>query len=564
MQKLQQKLKKATATKKGKVVLAGIGLAILGAIAGGFFYWQTYRKQIIRGELEKAVSKKSDGLYALQYDSLKLDEVAGNLSVTNVKLIYDSSRYITLLEKDDAPPTLLKISIPRISVTGVRTPEALLDNEIIGSKLVIYNPTIDIIYTHAGKDSARNIPTREVYRQLLGDLDLIKIDTLEIIGADLTTSNLKNGKKNIHFDSTTIRLLNVAIDETTGNDSTQLLFARQLAIDCQKLSWTTANQLYRYSAQNISLNSASNSVTIKRFQIDPLKEEQAFVRSLPAQDDRFDFVLNDIEMQNVDFQQLLNEMLLVKQVNVRSSSFKIYRDLSIPRDNKNRVGRYPHQLLDNIPLTIDVRKLVLANSFVEYKERNKISGQAGKVQFHNVQATLTNLTNDKKSIRKSNIMTATINTLFLNTARLHTNWQFYLQHPRGRFDLKGSLAAIEGEKLNPLIEPMGPAKIEKGQINSVKFDLAGNDHSIDGEVVMLYNNLKVALLEKDRGSKELDKKSLTSFIANIAIKNDNPSGRNEAPRSAKVHLERDINRSIFYLVWKAIFKGVKESAGIKK
>ncbi|MFC0773235.1 hypothetical protein [Terrimonas alba] len=564
MRTLQQKLKKTTAISKGRVILLGIGLAILGAIAGGFSYWQTYRKHFIRAKLEKVVSKKSEGLYALSYDSLKLDEVAGNLSISNVRLVYDSNRYLRLLEKDDAPPALLKISIPLISVNGVKTPQALLDKEIIGSKLVIKNPTIDIIYTNAGKDSARNIPTKEVYRQLLGDLNLIKIDTLEIFGADVTTRNIKNGKKNIHFDSTNIRLLNVAIDETPANDRTQLLFAKHLEVNCQQFSWTSGNKLYNYSAHNISLNSASNSVSIKRFSVDPVLAEQAFVKSLPAQDDRFDFVFNDIAIQNVNFQQLLDEVLLAENILVNSSSFKIYRDLSIPRDKKNRVGRYPHQLLKKIPLTVDVKKLVLSNSFIEYKEKSKITGQAGKVQFHNVQAILTNLTNDEKSIRKNNIMNAVVNSQFLNTARLNTNWQFHLQHPRGRFDLEGSLAAIEGEKINPLIEPLGPAKIEKGQIEKVKFDLTGNNHAIDGDVVMLYNDLKVALLERDKESKELDKKSLTSFIANIAIKNDNPSGKNEEPRTAKVRLDRDSNRSIFYLVWKAIFKGVKESAGIKK
>ena len=564
MQKLQQKFKKATATNRGRVILIGIGLAILGAIAGSFSYWQTYRKHFIRGELEKAVSKKSEGLYALQYDSLKLDEAAGNLAISNIILAYDSNRYLRLIEKEEAPPTLLKISIPLISVTGVKTSQALLNKEIIGSKLVIKSPVIDIIYTHAGKDSARNIPTKEVYRQLLGNLNLIKIDTLEITDAVITTRTLKNGKKNIHFDNASIRLLDLAIDETTGNDSSQLLFAKQLFVDCHKLSWTSADRLYTYSAHDISLNSASNTVSVKQFRVDPLLAEQAFVKSLPAQDDRFDFSLNGITLQNVNFQQLLNEMLLAENILVNSASFKIYRDLSIPRDKKNRVGRYPHQLLEKIPLTMQVGKLVINTGFIEYKEKNKITGRSGKVQFHDVQATLINLTNDTRAVRNNNVMNAKVNSLFLNTARLKTDWKFYLRHPKGRFDLKGTMAPIEGEKVNPLIEPMGPAKIEKGHINNVNFDLSGSNHSINGDVVMLYNDLKVSLLEKDKGSKELDKKSLTSFIANIAIKNDNPSGKNGEPRTAKVHLDRNSNRSIFYLVWKAIFQGVKESAGIKK
>jgi hypothetical protein len=66
-------------------------------------------------------------------------------------------------------------------------------------------------------------------------------------------------------------------------------------------------------------------------------------------------------------------------------------------------------------------------------------------------------------------------------------------------------------------------------------------------------------LEKDRGAKEWDKKSLTSLFANILIKNSNlPNGDKEA-RKSSITYERDPNRSIFNLVWKTIFKGIMET-----
>ena len=111
-----------------------------------------------------------------------------------MQLVYDSAVYISLREKNDVSPTLLKITIPSILVTGVKTPRALLSKEIVGKKLHIINPVIDIFYTKAGKDSARNIPTRDVYQQILGNLNMIQIDTLEITGAQISTRNLKTGK----------------------------------------------------------------------------------------------------------------------------------------------------------------------------------------------------------------------------------------------------------------------------------------------------------------------------------------------------------------------------------
>lgn len=563
MRTLKKKFKKATSTPIGKIIALSILVVITASVAGAIIYWKVYRKQIIRHELENAISKKSGGLYIIHYASLELDEVAGNLSVSNLQLSYDSNKYVSLLRKNNAPPNLFKITIPSIIVSGVETPRALLGKEIVGKKLLITNPVIDIIYTNAGKDSARNIPTREVYRQILGGLDMIKIDTVEITGAQITTSDIKTRKKYVQLKNTSIRLTDVAIDENTGKDSNQLLFAKQLFLESEKISFSSEDQPYNYIADSISINSTANSASIKRFRINPTMNEDAFVKSLPTQDDRFDFSINNLRMRNLDIHQLFNENIVADSIVINSASFKIYRDLSIPRDKKNRVGKYPHQLLDKIPVSVQVKKMILSNTFVEYKEKSKITSQSGKVQFHDVSATITNLTNNKDAVKADNVMRADINTKFLNKAPLKCVWQFYLKHPKGRFDIKGNLGSIAGSDINALIEPMGPAKMEKGQIKSLDFNFEGNNYGTDGTVKMLYNDLKLSVLEKDKGSKELDKKSLTSFVANIVIKNDNPKGKDE-PRIASVHFDRDTNRSIFHLVWKSIFKGIKETVGIEK
>jgi hypothetical protein len=564
MRTLKNKLKRVTATRKGKVIALSIMLVVMIGIGSTIAYWNVYRKQIVRNKLENAVSDKSNGLYILRYDNLTMDEAAGNLSVTAMNLSYDSTEFTALLKNSEAPPTLFKINIPEIIVSGVKTPRALLSKEIVGKKLHIKNPVIDIIYTNAGKDPARNIPTPEVYQQILGELSMIKIDTVLISGAQITTSNIKTGKKNVQFKNVSIHLIDVSVDEKTSKDPNQLLFAKQLFLESEKISFPSLDQPYNYTIDSISLNSNTKNAYAKKFRIAPLLKEDAFVKSLPTQDDRFDFSINNIRIRNLDVHQLFNENIVADSILAGSSSFKIYRDLSVPRDKKNRVGRYPHQLFDNIPVSISVKKMILANTFVEYKEKSKITKQSGKVQFHNVYATITNLTNSKEAIKANNIMTADISTQFLNKAPLKVVWQFYLQHPKGRFDVKGNMGSITATEANPLTVPMGPAKLEDGQINSLQFNFEGNNYSTDGTVKMLYEDLKLSVLEKDKGSKELDKKTLDSFVANIIIKNDNPAKEKDDPRVINIHFDRDTNRSIFNLVWKSIFKGIKETVGIKK
>ena len=564
MRTIQKNFKKATGTRKGRIILLGIAVLVVLGISGAVLYWKIYRKKIIRNEIERMVRNKSNGLYTLTYDSLKLDEVAGNLAISGITLTFDSLKYEALAQQNNAPPTLIRLTIPEIVVWGVQTPRALLSKQIVGKKLAINKPAIQIIYTNAGNDSAKHIPPNEVYRQLLGNLELIRIDTLEINGADIVTSNLKSGKKGVTFKNTSLHLFDIELDEKKPADTSRILFARQITVASEEISFRSDERPYNYVFDSVTLNSINSSGTAKKIRIIPLLGENAFVKSLPAQDDRFDFSLSNTRLINLNIPELFNEKILADSVIIATANFKIYRDLSIPRDSKNRVGSYPHQLLQKLPVIINARKLVIAGAFIEYKEKNAISGYAGKVQFHKTYALLTNITNDKNAVKENNVMTATVNTRFLDLAPLNTEWRFYLQNPRGRFSLKGSLGSIAVKNVNRLTEPMGPAKMESGHIQSLSFNLEANNYTAGGTVKMLYKDLKLSLLEKDKGSKVLDRKSVASFVANIVVKNNNPSKDKDVPRVMEVRFERDTNRSIFHLVWKTIFKGIKETVGIKK
>ena len=550
--------KKTKKSKRIKILLVSISFILLATVAFGFWYWNTHKNAIIERKLEKAIAKANDGLYNISYDEMKVDEEAGSLSVTNMKLSYDSAKYE---HEDKKPPMLFKVGIPELIVVGVKTKKTLLDKEIIGRKIEMKNPVIDLQYTYDGKDSAKNVPTEEIYREVLGSLDMIQIDSVLIKGAHVRTSNRKTGKVIIDIRDIDLSLMDLLVDSISVNDSTRFLFSKSINVNVAKIEWPSPDKLYDYRAENISLRSGPGNLSIDRVSIIPRLGENEFVNAIPTQQDRFNFSFNNIVFSDVDIQRLPDEYLKAGTMTIGRSSFKIYRDLARPRDKKNRVGDYPHQVLDDIPLFFNIRKVIVRNSFVEYKERNHITRQSGKVQFYSVNGTITNFTNDKKLSNK--VMQAAITSNFLNKTPLKTNWTFYLFHPKGKFDLTGSIGAIDGQALNSLAEPMGPASIEGGHLNEMTFDLHGNDYSMNGTVKMLYENLDVALLEKDKGATETDKKFLTSLIANFIIKKSNPKGDDEV-RVQQVHLSRNINRSLFNLCWKTIFKGIQGTVGINR
>jgi hypothetical protein len=287
--------------KKRKLPLIGIVfLALIVIIGGGAWWWKVNKKRIIRDQLENAIREKGNGLYKVHYDSLDLDEVNGDLSLSYFTLRFDSLRYEALKRENKEPYLLFNISIPQIHVAGVETPRALIDKEISGRQLTLVDPVIEIIYTNAGKDSSRNVPDKDIYEQILGNLHLIKLGAVVLSNAEIVTRSLKTGKTFVHFQNVSISLLDVAVDRLSNRDSNRILFAKQVHFNCERLTWTSRNGLYNYRVDSIAMHSPAGEVNIKNVFMKPQLKEDAFVNKFSKQVDRFDFAMHDIVIENVD------------------------------------------------------------------------------------------------------------------------------------------------------------------------------------------------------------------------------------------------------------------------
>lgn len=541
-----------------KIIITVLSVILL-IVCGGILYWNANKKSILRKEIEKALKKSSGGLYRMTYENMNLDEVNGNLSFKNLHLQYDTTIYNQLEEK---PSTLLDVKIPQLKIVGIKTPKALLDNKIEGKELTIYKPDIKIIYTGEGKHANKHTPQKEVYREILGKLDYIKMDSVYLTHAKLNITKLKDTTQHtIVLDDVSLNLADILIDSVAYVDESRLLFSKSMIIVSNEFKWTMPGTPYRMQVDSLYLQSDKNLIYLKGFHFKPELKEDAFVKSRPYQDDRFDFSFNEIVLRGVDMQSLLKEIILVDTMTIGKADLKIYRDLSIKRDSVNRVGKYPHQLLVKIKIPLHIHLLQIQNAFVEYKEKNPRTDQSGKVQFHHTNANIHYLTTIRDSATINPYMDADITTKFLNESVFNVRWRFVLFDPTGAFQVHGKLSGMDAKKANALTKPMGPASVEDGQIELLEFDLKGNDHKITGDVKFLYDNLKISVMKKDNDG-ELKKKGLASLIANIIIKNKN-SDKDGKARIATITFDRDINRSIFHLIWNGIFKGIRETVGIK-
>jgi hypothetical protein len=536
-------------------------LIVLVLVASGILIYKKFKYKFVQSKLEQAVDKKSKGIYQLAYDHLVIDEVAGSISAENIRLIPDTAAYRSLLPGGKQPAVLLDITIPRLVISGIKTPKAVLTKEIEAHRMVLSDVLIRIGVNNYFRDTSNYDVGRELYKQLLGNLKSIRMDSIILEHASIVISDLTTRK--VHFKGSDFSLFldRLDIDSASQQDPDRIFFAREVGFSCASLKLPSADHQYEYHFKELEYSSAAGNFQVKRIEVLPQLSETAFANASKFSRDRYDFILEGIRV-NIDRQAMLHKRLLADSMIIRQSSFKIFRDISHPHDSLSRVGTYPQQQLQKLDLPVNVRHLILDHSFVEYKERNNRSDSSGKVQFWAVHAGFTNLTNMPAEIKKNKKATLDFRSLFLNKAAFHAILTMYLGDPDGRFDLNADMGSMNATVLNPMIQPMALARVDKGKIEKLHFQLAADNRRSDGSLLFLYHDLKVTLLKKDNEDNTYRKKVLPTLAAALLVKDSNPA--NGKTRTSSVHYDRDIYRSMFNLMWKSLFTGVKETVGVKK
>jgi hypothetical protein len=539
------------------------GFIIAGTVAGVLF-WQKIKYRLVDRQLTSAISDKSSGLYTLSYKNLIIDEVAGNVSVENVHLGTDSIVYIRQ-SRDRAAPDWIDIRIPKLIITGVKTPKALMNKKLEGGSIDIQSAVIEL-RPEKQKDSAAKQKDGTklvdlIYQQVLGNLRSVQADSLLVHNLTFIVRDPESGKLRFNGSGFSCGLSDILIDSAHQNDSSRILFAKEIAVSCRDLSLMSRDKKYKYIFSGLDYNSPTRSFRVSKIRVEPQLSEADFAAAYTYSKDRLDFTLENVDIRNIDRFALFNERLIADSLVVGNSSFKIFRDVSHPHDSVDRTETYPQLALMKLGLPVNVRKLILTHAFLEYKEKNAKSDSSGKLQFFDVHAVFSNVTNIGAPIKENNKMLLDFSSRFLNKAGFHAKMVMLLQDPQGKFTLDAKLDKMDPVDLNPMLQPMALAKIDRGQIQGLSYHLdADKMHGI-GKLTFLYSDLKVTLLKKDEAQNKYKTKLFSTFAAGLLVKKSNPD-KGET-RISRVDFPRDRHRSIFHMMWKSMFTAVKETAGMK-
>lgn len=532
-----------------------VGFALLVFLISALIAEQIIEDKLPK-RLQSAISKESEGLYQIHFGYTKVNLWRGQFIAKNIHLIPDTARNGRL--KKGGQTTLFELKAKYISIAGFKLLKLLWHKEINASDVIVSQPII-IQYKISSKTEKNG---KNIRQQLRAIKNKIVIKKITLSGIQYRTIDMQSKKetwlKNINFHASNIKLGQWAKQQ----DSTRLGLVESFRFYGKKVIYLSNDELYKLQLARLDISTEKNTLGIDSFSVVPKYTEKQWSKTLKYKRDRYDMFFPKIEASGLDLKRWLNEgCLKMDSLVVNQAIIRVYADKGMREKKTMASNNFPSLAFQRLKVPITINNIYIRNTDVYYKELNPKSGRAGLVFFNNLNAHLQHVSNDSLQLKQNPWIKGSFSTFFLGKPKLTLNVDFNMLDTLGAFHYKGVLDGAPASFYNQLLEPITLARAEKGYVNSVRFNITANRYGANVETEMLYNDLKVAVLDASSG--KLEKKGFLSLFINwLAIEANNPSKDGKPPRIARHYYKHPQEKTFFNLMWKALYSGLKVNLGL--
>ncbi len=214
--------------------------------------------------IKNAVSKGTDSLYYIHYDSSVIDEINGNASFYRVRLQSDSLESDLATYDTAAAATIYNIHIDEVTVKGADIPSLLNNTKVEAKSIEIIRPELQVIFS--GKKTSNALTRNDslkIYEKLLGKFQRIHAGEIMVTDGKIKVSSGKE-PGNTSLNGITVRLTDFTIDHTKDYSNIISYFVN--AMVAKIASVTIRSDKNQFVFSGVEYNAPAKMIAIRQFQ----------------------------------------------------------------------------------------------------------------------------------------------------------------------------------------------------------------------------------------------------------------------------------------------------------
>lgn len=529
---------------------------VLLAVGGGMYFMkrdlskpsgQSVLKPVVRDQFVKMITEATDSLYQVRFKQFDFNLDAGKALLTSFELLPDTAVYNRLVKQKRAPNFLLycKADTVRLTNFGFRKHDSVTRFDI--STVLVKNPLITL-RTKYRPEHVDDTTWKEKVLFKLSRKIFTRMHAHEIAMPNTNFIVVNNNRP-------TERRTQIKADISIKDFSTEPGENGGMILKVAEYRHAPDN-LYRITFTDIALNTGARRMSIRHVSATPRHGKQAYFKAAKFDKDRYLFEFDKMMMRNIDARRFTTRQeIVIGNYTVNDVWAEVYKNYNWPKKNvTSRRNTYPNEKLRLMAIDVKIDTLRIKHGTFHHTIFPKKSKQTARFSLYNISSTYTNVTNITRDIVRKPYARVTTNCLLMNAAPMYSRLTFNLKNPSAPFTNYTTITALNGQRLNPLLRPLGMMQIKSGIIDKMSMTLSADEYRGTGKVDMRYHDLKINMLKRDKKGDTLKKMGIVSFLTNMAVPNSNP-GKNGKLRPGPINRLRDEKETFFGFMWYCMLDG---------
>ncbi len=344
------------------------------------------------------------------------------------------------------------------------------------------------------------------------------------------------------------------------NDSSRLLFSDELSANIRNVRYVLSNGLNELSLKSASVNSKDSTIKVTGLKMEPLTSKYDYAPKVGYQSTWLQLENDSIIMHGVDFLSLLNHKHFIsRSVDMDNFRILVFRDKRIEFPEWQRKN-LPQTDLKQLNFSFDIASIRMNNGYLTYQEHAEKAKSPGEIFIQDINARITNATNDSTRIAKNPKIKIEATAYLFGSGNLRADFQFDMQNAENIHQYGIVVDSLDLTEFNRIMIPNAAVRITGGMNHKILMSAKANEQYSYGEMKFYYEDLRIALINRETETTRGLGQALGSFFANtFIIKTNNP--HNLVLRKGDVFFERDEKRAIFNYWSKTFLSGVVSSIG---
>ncbi|MCC9167705.1 hypothetical protein [Pontibacter harenae] len=518
-----------------------------------------------------------DSVYTVTLDSMRYSSREQELLARLFNITSDREAHERLKEQnfDAASRNLFDVSAREFKISGLDLIHSYRTGRFVMAEVLLTRPEVAIlqdqrVVERRSEDGAAGEGTsgeqkdteskNQVSEQLDEIVDVFRVERLRLEDGDFVMNILEDTvQKSQSLGHVSVVLDELRLASLDASDPLEMFKVDDLGILVRDYEFLTADSLYEFSIAKLRTSLSSQTLVIDSLELEPLFETDEYQDKLEYAEDRIELTLPKIEMQGLKLYALFNNQeIIASKISLLEPELNMYRDRRVDED-PNRRPPTLQSMLRNVKYFVQIDTIAVGGGEIIYSEIAADGVEPGVLTLDDTKLLFTNITNDTLQLREKSIVTVVGSSSFMGKSLLKANFEFHMDHPEDLYTYEGTLEPMKFEAFNPLFEKIMFFRMESGSINEAKFNVRATEHISEGQVHLLYDDLKMQMIDKnDPGNPGFFLNAGSWLINNLVVKDNNPSKLGNY-REGNIKVERDYTKSVFNHMSSAMTSGITSS-----